>query len=618
VKRAVATLLPPMRRNDIRNIAVVAHVDHGKTTLVDGFLEAANFFGHKSEHAEAFMDSNPLERERGITILAKNVSFVWRGVKVNLIDTPGHADFAGEVERVLSMADGCFLLVDAAEGPMPQTKFVLRKALSHHLKPLVVINKIDRGDARPLEVLDEVFQLFIDLGATDAQLDFPVIYASGRSRISGLDPNKVGNDLVPLMDAMIDKIPGPEVEPEKPFQVQITNFIYDQFVGRVGIGRIMRGTLKVKDAVAIVKREGNVLTGQAKQVQVFDGLRRVDVQEVAAGEIVAVVGLEGIDIGDTIAHIEHPQALPPVPIDEPTITMEFRINDSPFAGLEGTYVTSRQIRDRLERAGEADVALRVDTGEAADSFKVQGRGTLHLGILVENMRREGYEFAIGAPEVILHEVDGHKEEPWEDAVVDVPQQHTGKVIELLGSRQGLMTHMENHGQRCVIHFEVPSRGLIGMRTRILTATQGEAIFSHRFVEYRRMAGDIPHRIKGAIVNMEQNPVTTYALDNLSDRGDFFVSPGQQVYSGQVVGENCREDDIVVNVCKLKHLSNVRNANKETFTKLKTVRDMSLEAAMEWIESDELVEVTPKAFRIRKRELNENARKRAKKAAAPVS
>jgi GTP-binding protein len=604
-----------MRRNDIRNIAVVAHVDHGKTTLVDGFLEAANFFGHKSEHAEAFMDSNPLERERGITILAKNVSFVWRGVKVNLIDTPGHADFAGEVERVLSMADGCFLLVDAAEGPMPQTKFVLRKALSHHLKPLVVVNKIDRTDARPLEVLDEVFQLFIDLGADDTQLDFPVIYASGRSRISGLDPNKIGNDLVPLMDAMIDKIPGPEVEPQKPFQVQITNFLYDQFVGRVGIGRIMRGTLHAKDAVAIVKREGNVLTGQAKQVQVFDGLRRVDVQEAAAGEIVAVVGLEGIDIGDTVAHIEHPQALPPVPIDEPTVSMEFRVNDSPFAGLEGQYVTSRQIRDRLERAGEADVALRVDTGFAADSFKVQGRGTLHLGILVENMRREGYEFAIGAPEVILHEVDGHKEEPWEDAVVDVPQQHTGKVIELLGSRQGLMTHMENHGERCVIHFEVPSRGLIGMRTRILTATQGEAIFSHRFIEYRRMAGDIPHRIKGAIVNMETNQVTTYALDNLSDRGDFFVNPGQQVYAGQVVGENCREEDIVVNVCRLKHLSNVRNANKETFTKLKTMRDMSLEAAMEWIEGDELVEVTPKAYRIRKRELSENARKRAKKAAA---
>jgi GTP-binding protein len=601
-----------MRREDIRNIAVVAHVDHGKTTLVDGFLEAANFFGHKSEHAEAFMDSNPLERERGITILAKNVSFIWRGVKVNLIDTPGHADFAGEVERVLSMADGCFLLVDAAEGPMPQTKFVLRKALSHNLKPLVVVNKIDRPDARPLEVLDEVFQLFIDLGADDAQLDFPVIYASGKDKVASLDPSKRGENLIPLMDAMIDRIPGPEVQPDKPFQVQITNFLFDQFVGRVGVGRIMRGTLRVKDPVAIVKREGTVHRGQAKQVQVFDGLARVDVDEVRAGDIVAIIGLEDIDIGDTVSDAEHPEALPPVPIDEPTITMEFRVNDSPFAGQEGEFVTSRQVRDRLERAAEADVALHVNTGDAADNFKVKGRGTLHLGILVENMRREGYEFAVGAPEVILHEVDGHKEEPWEDAVIDVPQQHSGKVIELLGSRQGLLTHMENHGPRTVIHFEVPSRGLIGMRTRILTATQGEAIFSHRFREYRRMAGDIPRRIRGAIINMEAGRVTEYALANLHDRGDFFVEPAEPAYVGQVVGENCREDDIVANVCRQKHLTNIRSSTKEAFTRLKTRRDMSLEEAMEWIETDELVEVTPKAYRIRKRLLDENARKRAKK------
>jgi GTP-binding protein len=604
-----------MRREDIRNIAVVAHVDHGKTTLVDGFLEAANFFGHKSEHAEAFMDSNPLERERGITILAKNVSFVWKGVKVNLIDTPGHADFAGEVERVLSMADGCFLLVDAAEGPMPQTKFVLRKALAHHLKPLVVVNKIDRPDARALEVLDEVFQLFIDLGADDAQLDFPVIYASGRDRIASLDPARLGENLVPLMDAMIDKIPGPEVQPDKPFQVQITNFLFDQFVGRVGIGRIMRGTLTAREQVAVVKREGSVHKAQAKQVQVFDGLKRVDVEQVSAGDIVAIVGLEDIDIGDTVAHIEHPEALPPVPIDEPTITMEFRVNDSPFAGQEGEYVTSRQVRDRLERAAEADVALRVNTGEAADSFKVMGRGTLHLGILVENMRREGYEFAIGAPEVIIHDVDGHKEEPWEDAVVDVPQVHAGKVIELLGSRQGVMTHMENHGQRTVIHFEVPSRGLIGMRTRILTATQGEAIFSHRFREYKRMAGEISQRSRGAMIATDGGRVTAFALDGLNDRGDFFSAVGDPVYVGQVVGEHCRDGDINVNACRTKQLNNIRSSTKEAFTKLKTRRDMSLEEAMEWIEPDEMVEVTPKAYRIRKRELNENARKRAKKASA---
>ncbi|MCA8910773.1 MAG: translational GTPase TypA [Planctomycetes bacterium] len=603
-----------MRRDDIRNIAVVAHVDHGKTTLVDGFLEAANFFGHK-DHQEAFLDQNPLERERGITILAKNVSFNWHGVKVNLIDTPGHADFAGEVERVLSMADGCFLLVDAAEGPMPQTKFVLRKALAHHLKPLVVVNKIDRPDARPLEVLDEVFQLFIDLGADDEQLDFPVLYASGKDKVASLDATERGENLVPLMDAMIEKIPGPEVEPDKPFQVQITNFLFDQFVGRVGIGRIMRGTLHARDQVAVVKREGDVKKAQAKQVQVFEGLKRIDVEEVSAGDIVAIVGLDDIDIGDTVADAEHPAALPPVPIDEPTITMEFRVNDSPFAGREGEYVTSRQIRDRLERAAEADVALHVSTGDAADNFRVRGRGTLHLGILVENMRREGYEFAIGAPEVILHDVDGHKEEPWEDAVVDVPQQHAGKVIELLGSRQGQMTHMENHGSRTVVHFEVPSRGLIGMRTRILTATQGEAIFSHRFVEYRRMAGEIPQRSRGALINMENGQVTSYALDGLNDRGDFFTEVGDPAYVGQVVGEHCRDGDINVNAVRTKQLNNIRSSTKESFTKLKSRREMSLEEAMEWIEPDELVEVTPKAYRIRKRMLDENARKRAKKAAA---
>jgi GTP-binding protein len=386
-------------------------------------------------------------------------------------------------------------------------------------------------------------------------------------------------------------------------------------VGRVGIGRIMRGTLTAREQVAVVKREGSVHKAQAKQVQVFDGLKRVDVEQVSAGDIVAIVGLEDIDIGDTVAHIEHPEALPPVPIDEPTITMEFRVNDSPFAGQEGEYVTSRQVRDRLERAAEADVALRVNTGEAADSFKVMGRGTLHLGILVENMRREGYEFAIGAPEVIIHDVDGHKEEPWEDAVVDVPQVHAGKVIELLGSRQGVMTHMENHGQRTVIHFEVPSRGLIGMRTRILTATQGEAIFSHRFREYKRMAGEISQRSRGAMIATDGGRVTAFALDGLNDRGDFFSAVGDPVYVGQVVGEHCRDGDINVNACRTKQLNNIRSSTKEAFTKLKTRRDMSLEEAMEWIEPDEMVEVTPKAYRIRKRDLDENVRKRAKKASA---
>ncbi|HRJ78962.1 MAG: GTP-binding protein TypA/BipA [Planctomycetes bacterium] len=607
-----------MRRNDIRNVAVIAHVDHGKTTLVDGFLEAANFFGRKTDHAEAFLDMNPLERERGITILAKNVSFVWRDVKINLIDTPGHADFAGEVERVLSMADGCFLLVDAAEGPLPQTKFVLRKALARHLKPFVVINKIDRPDARPREVLDSVFQLFMDLHATDEQLDFPIIYASGRQRISTLDLSKPGTDLRPLLDAMIDQLPGPEVEPDRPFQVQITNILYDQFVGRVGIGRIMRGKLRARQAVVSLKRDGSRVTGQAKQVQVFEGLKRVDVAEVSAGDIVAIVGLENVEIGDTVADPEHPEALPPVPIDEPTISMEFCVNDSPFAGQEGEYPTGRQVRERLLRAAEADVALKVDIeAGAADHFTVKGRGTLHLGILIENMRREGYEFAVGAPEVILHEENGVKLEPWEEAVADVPDQLSGRVIELLGSRQAQMTHMETHQGRTVIHFDVPSRGLIGMRTKVLTATQGEAVFTHRFTGYREAAGDIPRRSRGAMVATDHGQVTTYALLNLFDRGDFVVEPGDNVYAGQVVGEHCKEGDIGVNVCRMKELTNVRSSNKEATVRIKGKRDMSLEDALEWIEPDELVEVTPKSFRVRKRELNETARKRAKKATAVV-
>ncbi len=607
-----------MRRTDIRNVAVIAHVDHGKTTLVDGFLEAANFFGRKTDHAEAFMDMNPLERERGITILAKNVSFVWRGVKINLIDTPGHADFAGEVERVLSMAEGCFLLVDAAEGPLPQTKFVLRKALQRGLKPLVVINKIDRPDARPVEVLDSVFQLFIDLHATDAQLDFPVIYASGRQRISTVDLAVPGTDLRPLLDAMIDMLPGPEVEPEKPFQVQITNILYDQFVGRVGIGRIMRGTLRTRQPVVSIKRDGSLKTAQAKQVQVFDGLKRVDVNEVAAGDIVAIVGLDNVEIGDTIADVEHPEALPPVPIDEPTIGMQFNVNDSPMAGLEGQYPTSRQIRERLQLAAEADVALRVAIPEgSADNFQVMGRGTLHLGILIENMRREGYEFSVGAPEVLYHEVDGKTLEPWEEAVADVPDHLAGRVIELLGARCAQMTHMETHKGRTVIHFDVPSRGLIGMRTKVLTATQGEAVFTHRFVEYREVAGYIPRRTRGAMCATAGGAVTQYALLNLFDRGEFFVEPGDEIYDGQVIGEHCKEGDIAVNASKMKELTNVRSSNKEATVRIKAKRDMSLEDAMEWIEPDELVEVTPKNFRIRKRELNETVRKRTRKATATV-
>ena len=600
------------RRTDIRNLAIIAHVDHGKTTLVDGFLEISRLID--DGHAEAMLDSNPLERERGITILAKNIAINYHGVKINLIDTPGHADFGGEVERVLKMADGVLLLVDAAEGPLPQTKFVLSKALALKLKPILIVNKIDRPDARAPEVVSQVYDLFIDLGANDDQIAFPVLYASGRNRISGHTMDTVEKSLLPILDTVLAAIPGPIAEPEKPLQVMVTNFLFDSYVGRIAIGRIVAGKARARMPVAVISmRSGEVRTAQIKQLQVFDGLGRVEAEEVAAGDIVAIIGIEGVEIGDTIADPDHPVPLPPVTIDEPTVSMTFLINNSPFAGKEGEYVTSRQIADRLSRAAEADVALKVEPGASPEQFKVSGRGVLHLGILIENMRREGYEFAVSSPQVIYKEIDGSRCEPIESVAIDLPSEMTGRAIELFGTARGELSSIESHGKRAVLHFRAPSRGLMGMRTKILSATQGEAVFTHRFDRYEPFKGDVQTRSRGAIIATEGGQVTTYALMNLEDRGVFFVAPGDGVYEGMVVGENCRDNDIIANVTKAKALTNVRNSNKEATVTLKAPRLNSLEEALEWIAPDELLEVTPKAYRVRKRYLKEHLRKAAARA-----
>lgn len=602
-----------IRRDDIRNIAIIAHVDHGKTTLVDGFLEASKVL--TGEHQEAFLDSNPLERERGITILAKNVSIRHKGIKINLIDTPGHADFGGEVERVLKMADGVLLLVDAAEGPMPQTTFVLSKALSLGLTPVVIVNKIDRPDARADDVVQLIYDLFIDLGADDRQIAFPVLYASGRSRISGHSPEKLEPTLLPLLDAMIDAVPGPEVEPDRPLQLMITNFLYDEFVGRIGIGRIVAGRARNRMPVAVVKMaDGSVRKAMIKRLDVFEGLGRVEQQEASAGEIVAIVGIDGVDIGDTVTDPDFPVPLPPITVDEPTVTMEFAVNDSPFAGREGEFVTSRQIRDRLHKATQADVALRLAPGDSPEKFRVSGRGVLHLGILIENMRREGFELSVSSPQVITREVDGRRCEPVESVAVDLPTDMTGRVIELLGGVKGEMVSMEQHGKRSILRFMVPSRGLIGMRSKVLMATQGEAVFTHRFERYEPWKGDVAQRLRGAIITTDSGNATTYALQNLSDRGTFFVVPGQPVYQGMVIGEQNRDGDMVANVVREKALTNIRSSNKEATVTLKAARQLSLEEALEWIDQDELLEVTPKAFRIRKRDLSARIRRRADKEA----
>lgn len=604
-----------MTRNDIRNVAIIAHVDHGKTTLVDMMLRQSGLF--RTEELDRLMggqhglilDSNDLERERGITILAKNIAIKLSGVKINIIDTPGHADFGGEVERVLKMADGALLLVDAAEGPLPQTRFVLRKAFECKLRPIVVINKIDRPDARPTAVLNEVFDLFVELDADDATLDFPIIYASGRNGIAKRELTDQSADIRPLFATILEHVPPPEVEMDGPLQMLVTNLDHSDYVGRIAVGRIVAGKIKKGQRVAVLGHEQRN-DETVKQLYEFDRLGRAEAQEVTAGDICAVVGLEHVDIGDTIADIDNAVALPPIRVDEPTLTMLFRLNDSPFSGKEGTYVTSRQLRDRLYKELEKNVALRVVPVEGKqDEFNVSGRGLLHLGILLENMRREGYELSVGKPKVILREENGQKLEPIEYLVIDVPPSAVGPVMELVGNRKAECLKMDSRGEMTHLEFTIPARGLIGLRTRMMNATNGLAIMHHTFFDYQPSRGAVPSRINGVMVSTETGMATGYAIENLQERGVLFVSPGEQVYEGQVVAEHCRDNDLPVNIAREKKLTNVRAATSEKTIPLKAPRRMSLELALEYIEEDELVEVTPKSIRLRKVFLKEADRKK---------
>jgi GTP-binding protein len=594
--------------NQVRNIAIIAHVDHGKTTLVDQLLKQSNVFRKNQVVQDCFLDSNDLERERGITILAKNISIPYKDVKINLIDTPGHADFGGEVERVLKMADGVLLLVDAFEGPMPQTRFVLEKALHLHLKPIIVINKIDRPDNRPAEVLDEIYDLFIDLGADETQLEFPVIYASGRNgwAVKNLKDERV--NLIPLLEKIVNKIPQPKVE-EGTVQMQITSLDYNDYVGRIGIGRVFRGTLRKNDPLCIIKRNGDIHPVSINQLFTFEGIARTEVDEVFSGDICAIVGVEDIDIGDTISDAENPEPLSIIDIDEPTISMYFTVNTSPFYGKEGKYVTSRHLRDRLYKELEKNVAMRLEETGSPDTYKVSGRGLLHLSILIENMRREGYEFAVGPPKVIYKEILGKKAEPIEILVVDVPNDLTGKVIELVGQRRGVMTKMEKKGSLTTLEFHIPSRGLMGLRNRILTVTAGEGIMHHRFYQYEFFKGSIVQRQNGVLVSMHEGQSTAYAIDSLQDRGEFFIDPGDVVYRGQIVGEYNKDNDIEVHVQRGKKLSNMRASGSDKAAKIAPSIKFSLEESLEYIKDDELVEVTPKSIRMRKVYLDPTERKR---------
>ena len=604
-------------RNDIRNVAIIAHVDHGKTTLVDALLRQCGNFRESQVAQDTMLDSNPLERERGITILAKNVAINYADpvsgetIKINLIDTPGHADFGGEVERVLSMADGVFLLVDAAEGPMPQTRFVLKKAFQHELRPIVVINKIDRPDARAHEVLDEVFELFMELGADDETLDFPVLYASGRAGVASWELEKPGTDIKPVFEALLKHVPAPHGDEDKSLQLQITSIQYNDYVGRIGVGRIYNGKIKTGQQVVIAKRDGTQVKSKVQQVTVFDGFGRKNVDEAAAGDIVALIGLESVDISDSICDPLNPQPLEPQDIEPPTLTMMFSVNDSPFAGREGKYVTSRNVRERLFKELESNVALKVEETENKDALKVSGRGLLHLGILIENMRREGYELSISKPHVIMRkDENGTLQEPIEYLVVDVPEKNVGGVMELVGNRKGELVRMDNRNGQVHLEFTIPARGLIGLRTRILTATQGEAVMHHNFHEYAPARGEVPGRANGVMVSMATGTVNAYALNNLQERGVMFVEPGDAVYEGQIVAENSRDNDMTVNPTTAKQLTNMRTTSRDENIILKPARKMTLEAALEYIEDDELVEATPKAIRLRKELLTENLRKKA--------
>ena len=593
---------------ELRNIAIIAHVDHGKTTLVDEIIKQSQLFRENQEMQECFLDSNDLERERGITILSKNISIEYRGVKVNVIDTPGHSDFGGQVERVLKLADGVLLLVDAAEGPMPQTRFVLEKALKLNLKPIVLINKVDRKDARPDEVHDEIFDLFCELDADDHQLDFPMLYASGRSGWAVKDLADEKTSILPLMDAIIDEVPAPEMR-QGPVQLQIASIDYSDYVGRIGIGRVYRGTMNRTMPMTVIKRDGKTMPAKIKQLFTFEGLNRQEVDEIPCGDLCAVVGIEGIDISDTITDSENPEALPPISVDEPTISMQFRVNDSPLYGKEGKFVSSRHLRERLLLECERDVALRVE--EEGDAFKVSGRGVMHLSILIENMRREGYEMGVSRPHVIMKTIDGELCEPYEELTVEVPEVSAGRIIEMVGLRKGEMTSMVPRGERQLLDFKIPTRGLIGFRSKALTATAGEAIVSHLFLEYGPYKGEMPSRQAGVLVSMGAGKAAAYAIDGLQQRGDFFIDPNETTYEGMIVAEHCKEGDLTVNLQKGKQLTNVRASGSDRGMKIAPARHMSLEQALEYIDEDELLEVTPKSIRMRKKFLTELERKRNK-------
>jgi GTP-binding protein len=595
----------------LRNIAIIAHVDHGKTTLVDKLLHQAGTFAAHQHIAERVMDSNDLERERGITILAKNTAVDYGGVHINIVDTPGHADFGGEVERVLSMVDGVLLLVDAVEGPMPQTRFVTRKALAQGLKPIVVVNKVDRDAARPDWVVSQTFDLMDKLGATEDQLDFPVIYASALNGWASTDPTKPGTDMRPLFDAVLQHVPAPKGDPEGPLQLQIAAVDYSSFLGRIAIGRIRRGTIRKAQQVAIVSGDKAPKIAKIGLIHTFQGLEKVETDAASAGEIVSVTGIEDFVIGTTFADVDKPEALPMVGVDEPTLTMNFMVNKSPLAGQEGKYVTSRQIRERLERELLANVALRVEDTEDADVFRVSGRGELHLTILIENMRREGYELAVGKPRVVVKEVDGVKMEPWEQLTVDVEAENQGKIMEELGRRGGNLQDMVPDGKgRVRLDYNIPSRGLIGFQMEFMTLTRGTGIKSHVFDTYAPVKGEIPARRNGVLISAEQGDAVAYALWNLEDRGRMFVSPGERLYEGMVIGIHSRDNDLIVNPIKGKKLTNVRAAGKDEAVTLTPPIQLTLESAIEFIEDDELVEVTPKSIRLRKRFLLEHERKRA--------
>jgi GTP-binding protein len=612
-------------RNDIRNVAIIAHVDHGKTTLVDALLRQSHNFRESQTQQDTLLDSNPLERERGITILAKNVAINYTDpatqtvTRINLIDTPGHADFGGEVERVLSMADGVFLLVDAAEGPMPQTRFVLKKAFQHELRPIVVINKIDRPDARAHEVLDMVFDLFVELGADDETLDFPVLYASGRAGTASWSLEQKGTDIVPVFEALLKHVPAPHGDVDKPLQMQITSIQYNDYVGRIGVGRIYNGKIKTGQQVAVVKRDGSIVKTKVQQVQAFDGLGRKNVDDCMAGDICSLIGLESVDINDTICDVANPIALESQDIEPPTLTMMFSVNDSPFVGKEGKYVTSRNLRERLFKELESNVALKVTETENRDAFMVSGRGLLHLGILIENMRREGYELSISKPNVIMKRAeDGTVHEPIEYLVVDVPDANQGAVMGLIGNRRGELVRQDNREGLVHLEFTIPARGLIGLRTRMMTATQGQAIMHHNFHEYAPMRGEIGGRTNGVMISNVTGKANSFSMNTLQERGVMFVEPNQEVYEGMIVAENCRPDDIVVNPTKSKPLTNMRTTSSDENIILKPARKMTLEQALEYIEEDELVEATPMTIRLRKDRLTEGERKKAGKSKASLA